>query len=99
MVALPAGSYLSLLFLWHLPFPDGFVGARKNIALPHHSYAIVAAVNLAGSQCSFINGSFSDRRIFYPGQLASHAHSNSQGMESDPSLFIGRDICSLRKYE
>jgi hypothetical protein len=42
---------------------------------------------------------FSDWWIFYPGQPASHAHSNSQGMESHSSLFARRDIRSLREYE
>ena len=99
MVTLPAGSYIALLFLCHLSFFDWFMGTRKNIALSHRANAIVAAVNLAGRQRTLTDGSFSDRRVFYPGQPASDVDSNSQGMEPCSSLFAGCDLRPLREYE
>src|SRR6476619_3940957 len=99
MVALPVGPYFPLLFLWHLSFFDGFMDSGKNIAISHCPTAITSTINLAGRQCSFINGPFFNRGIFHTGQSPPHAHSNSEGMESHPGLFARRDFRPLREYE
>src|SRR5678810_52603 len=99
MVTLPAGSYISLLFLCHLSFFDWFMGTRKNLALSHRANALVAAIDLVGRQRTLTDGSFFDRRVLYPGQPASYVDSNSQGMEPCSSLFTGCDLRPLREYE
>src|SRR6185295_19772784 len=99
MVALPAWPYVSVLFLRDISFFEWFMVARKNIALPHYTNAVTATINLAGCQRSFTDGSFSNGRIFHPGQPATDAHSNSKGMESCSCVFACSDIRSLCEYQ